>query len=452
MRRVGLVWLQAVLIGLVFVGSLIALLFNVSAGLRLPREVEVRERLDEASREMADDAEEALDEGSAERRTELREVSREVLAEFPGVEGGFYIAGEPGTFAGYAHPTGLEGRDPAHRDEPPPLEAPHIRTQAEQSRDLPEDQSLSIVRDVGPSRVVIVTRPVGEVRPAALVVWTMYRLVGPRELRAELTRYRVSGILALGGLAGAVLMLLNLGRILHRQQVQQQHLRDDLRRAEHLAGLGKLLAGVAHEVRNPLAGIRSTVQLWQRLPATAQTEESRRAVLHAVDRLSELVTRLLYFARADSSERESVGLNDLLDEVLDLFAAQATGQGVTVERRFDTDMPAVSGSAGALRQVFVNLTANALQAMPAGGELHCETAFDRRRRTADITFRDTGPGVSPEVRPHLFEPFFTTRPDGTGLGLALCREIIAQHGGQIELADDDSPHGATFRVTLPVDP
>jgi signal transduction histidine kinase len=219
------------------------------------------------------------------------------------------------------------------------------------------------------------------------------------------------------------------------------------RRTEHLAVLGKLLAGVAHEIRNPLAGIRSTVQLWERLPDTARTPASLQAVVQGVDRLNEIVSRLLSFARAENAERQPVSVNAVVTETLNLVEAQAANQSVTIERDLGPGLPGVSGSAGALRQVFLNLATNALQAMPRGGRLHCRTRQDPHKRAVEVRFSDTGPGIAPDVRQRLFEPFFTTRPDGTGLGLALCREYVLQHGGRIDL--EDGGLGATFRVVLP---
>jgi signal transduction histidine kinase len=219
-------------------------------------------------------------------------------------------------------------------------------------------------------------------------------------------------------------------------------------RTEHLAILGKLLAGVAHEVRNPLAGIRSTVQLWERLPDTARTQDSIQAVVQAVDRLNDIVSRLLLFARmGDNDERQPVSVNSELAETLNLLEAQAASQAVAVERDLGPNLPSVSGSASALRQVFLNLATNALQAMPQGGRLRCRTHYEPQKRTVEIRFADTGPGIPPDVRKHVFEPFFTTRPDGTGLGLALCQEFVHQHGGQMEF--EDGGVGATFVVVLP---
>jgi two-component system NtrC family sensor kinase len=113
------------------------------------------------------------------------------------------------------------------------------------------------------------------------------------------------------------------------------------------------------------------------------------------------------------------------------------------------DLPLVAGSASALRQVFLNLTTNALQAMPEGGRLRIRTSYEPREREVVIEISDSGPGIAAEHQVHLFEPFFTTRPEGTGLGLAMCREILVQHGGQIEYLSTSGP-GATFRLRLPV--
>jgi signal transduction histidine kinase len=303
------------------------------------------------------------------------------------------------------------------------------------------------VLEVESSRVVVATEPVGRDRPAPLATWVMVRLTGPEQQREELRRYQASTGLALGGIVLALILTANLGRTLRRERAQRERLHEQLRRSEHLAALGTLLAGVAHEVRNPLAGIRSTVQLWQRLPDQARTPESLAAVVRAVDRLNALVGRLLYFARTGHDEHRPVDLNAVVREALALLQPQADAQGVTLAADLAPDLPRVSGSAEALRQVALNLALNALQAMPGGGLLTCRTRAPGGARV-ELEVADTGPGVAAADRAHLFEPFYTTRPEGTGLGLALCREIVRQHGGDITLGPDPGP-GAIFRVVLP---
>ena len=121
------------------------------------------------------------------------------------------------------------------------------------------------------------------------------------------------------------MLTLNLRRTLRNERDARERLRDELRRSEHLASLGLMLAQVAHEVRNPLAGIRSTVQLWQRLPGESQTPESLQAVIAAVDRLDGLLSHLLYFSRSETTEHGPVDLNAVLRETLELLRAQAAG-------------------------------------------------------------------------------------------------------------------------------
>jgi signal transduction histidine kinase len=420
----------------------------------------------EASRRIAEGAEPELDalpdkrgNGFADLNLRLRAITNRVLTDFPGVEGGFYLGDGIDRFTGFGFPTRQGGAPPdppdgmkapqkaSLGDDPPPNETPFILLQARSSVSLDEGESQFDVRTVGPSRVAILTYPVGSHRPARLVAWTMFRVTKPETLAVELHRFQVSTALALAGIALAIVLTLNLGRTLKRQRFQEERLRDELRRSEHLAALGKLLAGVAHEVRNPLAGIRSTVQLWERLPDTARTPDSIQTVVYAVDRLNDIVSRLLFFSRADRAERQPVEINELLSETLKLFEAQAATQEVSLEVDLESNLPAVLGSANALRQVFLNLTTNAIQAMPGGGRLRCSSRAHSQKHAVEIRFSDTGTGIAPADRPHLFEPFFTTRPDGTGLGLALCREIVAQHGGKIDFESEGD--GATFRVVLP---
>ena len=223
-------------------------------------------------------------------------------------------------------------------------------------------------------------------------------------------------------------------------------MRDELRRAEQLATLGRLLAGVAHEIRNPLAAIRSTLQLWQRQPNPATMEGAIETVLQETERMNGVLTRLLQFVRADHTERQAIDMNGVIANTMKLFEAQAATQNILLTLELAPELPAVSGSEAAIRQVLQNLVTNAFQAMPNGGRLLCRTLSVPDGIEIDIV--DTGPGILDQDRPHLFEPFFTTRTDGTGLGLALCREILGQHRGTIALKTD-TERGATFTLVFP---
>jgi two-component system sensor histidine kinase HydH len=444
-------WLQSAVVILLFFASLGVLGYLLFAAIDLPRQERFsRESVRQAGERMAAAARrlERHDVASKEFDAQLRHVAGEALAESTGVEGGYFLA-ESNSFVGFAYPTDpLRRDDDVQRNEPPPLELRPILSQVQESLD--RDMVLLRTMDVGPSRVIILSQPVDEKWPSSAAVWAMRRLTGPERLESQLRLTGIAAVLALGGIGLALLLAANLGRSLARQRREQQRLREELRRAERLATLGRLLAGVAHEVRNPLAAIRSTVQLWQRQPETARVETSMESVIQAVDRLNELVVRLLLFSRADNSQREPVDLNAIFAESCDLLAAQAEQQRVVIERDLANALPAVSASPNAIRQLVLNLLTNALQAMPTGGRLKCRTRHVGSRVEGRVA--DTGPGVSEAAREHLFEPFFTTRTTGTGLGLALCREILGSHDGSIELTDakDEGTVGAEFRFEIPV--
>lgn len=441
--------LQTVAVVVLFIGSLAVLLINtIQSSGRLRSQRDLLDQLRTVGQLMAKAAIPVIASGPAnEVDLKLRASAAAALANAPGVEGGYFLSDDD-RFSGYAFPSTPHGDiPPLPRNEPPPLEAPYIRLQARQA--LVEDAGQSPIQDylVGASRVLVCVEPVGPDRPAPAAAWVMARLSGPEQLENQVGRYQLSVGLALTGIVVALVLTLNLGRSLKRQRANEARLNEELRRAEHLASLGRLLAGVAHEIRTPLAGIRSTVQLWERLPETIGKPDAMASVVGAVDRLNETVSRLLCFSRVDIGERQPVNVDALLAETLKLVEAQAAQQNVSLELALDANALAVHGSASGLRQVFQNLTANALQAMPTGGRLRCSTRIATGADKIEIRFADTGPGVAPEVRAHLFEPFFTTRADGTGLGLALCREIVSQHAGRIELEPGEGP-GATFRVDL----
>ena len=254
--------------------------------------------------------------------------------------------------------------------------------------------------------------------------------------------------MALAGIALAFALTTGLALTVRRQAVERERLQAELRRSERLAALGKLLAGVAHEVRNPLAGIRSTAQLWQR-GVVGLDEESLGGLVHEVDRLEEIVSRLLQFSRADAQELAPGDLNSVLAEAGRLAASLAEPCGVRVEIELDPNLPAVAMAGPALLQVFRNLTSNAIQAMPKGGTLRLATRSDLNRSAVTASVADSGPGLLPEAIGHLFEPFFTTKPEGTGLGLAIAREIVLAHRGEVGASNCAEGTGAVFTVTLP---
>jgi signal transduction histidine kinase len=382
----------------------------------------------------------------------LADEARSALAPFRPlrVEGGFYVRyGD--RYLGHASPRRSDAgaaKPPWHRpSQPPDGEFDLIDAQVREA--LQREQAVNLVVDAPNGTIALRSAPVWVNGRKVAATWTLARLDDRGTLAEAVRGYRLAAGLALCGIGLALAWTLGLARTVSRQNREKRAMQAELRRSERLAALGKLLAGVAHEVRNPLAGIRSTAQLWQR--GIGPDSESITGVVAEVDRLDQIVARLLQFSRADSSHREPGSLNDVVVEAARLAHTPATERGVRVELDLEPVLPPVPMSAPAVMQVLRNLTTNAIQAMPRGGTLRLSTRLDPTGRHAEARVCDSGPGLPEEVRTHLFEPFYTTKPDGTGLGLAIAREIALGHGGDL-LAEHRNGHpGAAFTLTLPLD-
>jgi signal transduction histidine kinase len=233
---------------------------------------------------------------------------------------------------------------------------------------------------------------------------------------------------------------------------QQERLRQ-MYWADRLAIAGQIAAGAAHEIRNPLTTVRSTVQ---HLAKRIEDEDYRRSLqelLSEVDRIDSIVEGLLSFARPSREAVKPFALDDELNLVLDLVAAQARKAHVGIEKIAFQPGVWMLGDSSRIRQVFLNLAMNAIQAMPKGGTLtvSMEIHLEDDRRRAVVTFRDTGTGIDPEHMDSIFDPFFTTRSDGTGLGLSISYGIVSSHGGTIT-ASSTPGEGTIMVVELPLEP
>jgi len=221
---------------------------------------------------------------------------------------------------------------------------------------------------------------------------------------------------------------------------------EQLRRADRLSALGELSAGMAHEIRNPLGAIRGTAEILQEgFPQDDKRYEFARILVQEVDRLNGVVQDFLTFARPEPPRQEHFQPREVLTEVLHLIQQPARKQRVEIDLRLD-DAPPLCGHREQLKQVFLNLVLNALQAMPEGGRLviSSQAADDK----IVLRFADSGGGIPPGIQEKIFNPFFTTRHEGTGLGLAITQRIVSGHAGSIEV-EETSSQGTVFRVTLP---
>jgi len=260
---------------------------------------------------------------------------------------------------------------------------------------------------------------------------------------------------------GLVVMLIDL--------TERERLEEALERARTMETVGQLAASIAHEIRNPLATIRGSAQE-VRSEFTGDRESMRLLdlVVRESDRINAIVTNFLYFSRMRRTALSRSNLTEVLSDVVTMLETRQAGgdspnggnraRGPRVQIDFDAKRPVFClGDVEQLRQVFLNLGLNALEAMPSGGRLEVRVRREERDSQGEaltreipkvvVEFRDQGEGMSEEVKAHLFKPFFTTKPRGTGLGLSIVRRIIEAHKGRVEV--ESAPgRGSTFRVVL----
>jgi signal transduction histidine kinase len=236
---------------------------------------------------------------------------------------------------------------------------------------------------------------------------------------------------------------LQMERALRRTQEQ-------LLQSEKLAAMGRLTSQIAHELNNPLYGIMNTLEL---LKTEVSPQSKRRKVLEMAlsetVRLSELLRKMLSFSRPDQEERQAVDLNTVLDEILLLHEKQLQENDIKIKTSFAAELPPILASKNQLRQVFLNMVANARDAMPEGGTLSVNTLSDKE--TVKIEISDTGIGIKEEHLKRIFDSFFTTKDSvkGVGLGLSVCYGFVKEHGGDIQVRSEVGS-GTTFTITFPL--
>ena len=268
---------------------------------------------------------------------------------------------------------------------------------------------------------------------------------------------------------GALLLIL-------RDLTQPRRMRDELRRNERLATLGQLAAGVAHEIRNPLAGIGTSAQvLLRRFEPRDERARFVRVILEEVGRLDRIVGSLLQYARPRTPQLSAGRLEPLIHRALELSGEAVRQAGIRVEVTGGARLAPVFIDSDLILQVLLNVTLNAVQAMPQGGTLRYEVRLARRRtpqrgpgrragdppaarardaprwlRYQQVRISDTGTGMPRGVLGKLFDPFFTTKPQGTGLGLSISQTIMQEHGGTIEVASREG-RGTTVLLGFPLE-
>jgi signal transduction histidine kinase len=260
----------------------------------------------------------------------------------------------------------------------------------------------------------------------------------------------MTGILLALGMAGLMLIF----RLQGRQFRKIQEMEEKMRLQEELSSMGKLAAGVAHQIKNPLNAMGLVMQrlqqefTWPDPKMQEDYDRFTRIVRDEISRVNRIVEQFLFVARPYQADREEQPLAEILDYVLALMEEEFKDKKIILERTGATNPFPVRGDRFQLTQALINIVNNAVEAMPRGGTLAVELGDALDPAGMEIRIRDSGQGILPENRKHLFAHFFTTKEKGVGLGLAITRKIIEGHGGSLAL-ESEPDRGTTVIVRLP---
>ncbi len=255
-----------------------------------------------------------------------------------------------------------------------------------------------------------------------------------------------------GDRIGTILTLRDLTNI--------RELEEAVRQADRLSSLGALAAGLAHEIKNPLGGIKGAAQLLEmELPDNPELRDCTRVMLKEVQRVNHIVEELLELASPRKLELDRVNLHKVLGDILLLQKRAVADRMISFQQQFDPSIPPILADESLLTQLFLNLIKNAVEAVGEAGLIKVKSGIladysmmpkgESRSRLVAIEVSDNGQGIGKEELDHLFTPFYTTKAKGTGLGLAICQKIVAEHRGMIRV-DSEPGKGTTFTIMLPL--
>jgi two-component system sensor histidine kinase HydH len=241
---------------------------------------------------------------------------------------------------------------------------------------------------------------------------------------------------------GYVLLIRDLSEI--------RALRKEITRNQRLASVGRLAAGVAHEIRNPLSSIKGFATYFkERYQEKPDDQQIANMMIQEVDRLNRVVGQLLEFARPIKISKKSISLTGLIENSLKLIEKQAAEKNIQIETRFLSQVNTVFADPDRVNQVLLNLYLNAVESMEAGGRLRVVISNSKRNDAIEIKVSDNGTGMGKEDLAHIFDPYFTTKASGTGLGLAIVHNILEAHGGEIKV-ESTPGQGSSFTILLPL--
>src|SRR4030042_5521597 len=244
--------------------------------------------------------------------------------------------------------------------------------------------------------------------------------------------------------------------VVFRDLTNVYKIQEEILRMDRLVSLGKLASGIAHELRNPLAGIKTTAQaLGEELPTDDTRREYLNRITKEIDRLNELLKTFFSFAKPQALNLVHCNIKDIINEIIPFLIKEIDEKGIRFVETYPPQLPKIKVDKNQMHQVFLNLFLNAIQAMPNGGELKIEVSPEisrsqdgSKKKFIKIVISDTGTGIPTNIVQKIFDPFFTTKPRGIGLGLSITYQIIKTHGGKIKV-ESQLERGTSFMISLP---
>ncbi|MCB2229649.1 hypothetical protein KQH82_02960 [bacterium] len=460
----------------------------------------VAERLQQASSELIDslaradmfDRTRLTAEQSSMVDRRLMMLSDSIFEGVPGMEGGFFLA-PMDDFFGYSYPT---SPPPIPVYGPPPRSYTFIKNQVLES--IETGHPITRVHQFDPAIFPLATQPIFTDGEIEAVVWARIHI--ERELPAIKLRQVINIGALTSALGFAVALLISIWqrrkilqmsqdleqvksgeafeiteskgtlgfiarsinamvRTMRADNSRREQLERELQQKQKMASLGKVIAGVAHEVKTPLAIIKTRIQIWQQALRNSTDDaparqvfsnESLQLVVDEVDRLSDLVKRLLLFSKPQPAIHEPTDVNELLNQTVTFSETRTSKKRIEIVTELDEAMPHVAADRNALRQVFMNVLMNSIEAIQSHGRIVVRTRYDLSREHCLIEIQDNGSGIPDKLRQTVFDPFVTTKKKGFGLGLSISYEIINAHGGTIQMLPNRDK-GTTCRIDLPID-
>ena len=417
--------------------------------------------------------------------------SKSIFKNIPGTEGGFFLI-SLNEFTGYSYPS---SPPPVPLFGPPPRSYQIIKDQVLQS--IQYKEVITHIHKFDPAVFPLTTSPVWIKNKLIGVAWTRIHIERDlpilkfkeianiaagvailgfiiilfitfslrsriEEIKRGLEKVQIDSTYRLKnqpGMFGFISQSINrMVESLQEENRRRQELERELHQHDKMASLGKLVAGVAHEVKTPLAIIKTRIQMWERelkkldSPEHSKiiTQDSIQLVVNEINRLSNLVKRLLIFSKPVSSKFTKNDVNNLLTKTLSLMEDDFAEKRVFLTSDLDPRIPMFLFDPNALEQVFINLYMNSIEAMPGGGEISLKTNMNNDCKVVEILLKDSGTGIQEDVVNKVFDPFFSTKQHGAGLGLSIAYEVITMHRGKIEFLKPDEA-GTICKITLPTE-